>query len=374
MNLSKKHIQSLLKSERSGQKLSIYIPTHPKSTSQTLSQDVIRLKNALKSVKTDPKFDAKQLNSTMDQLHELLDDTEFWKHQDTGLALFADNKGYQFFNLPYEITEACYLDEAYVISPLVVMQSINGGFYLADINLTAPRMFYGHNGGLYQINQELMPQSFQKAIAHDEHKAELQHQRTTTISGTSSHGHDPEDSIDEDTQRYLRMVAHAVDTHLKDGHEQPLLLAGTANRVGNIRQLIKYHHVMSDNLTGNYEQQTAQQLHDLALPIIKAYNRQHRSNMASKLAAAAPELVVRGAKAIARATDMGRIERLYVPSFRSTTDGVQTSEDEAIVLQMDGQASEFETIIRRTLAQAGEVQAVEMRPNGKNVMMGLCRF
>ncbi|NCS82860.1 hypothetical protein GW746_00375, partial [Candidatus Saccharibacteria bacterium] len=87
--------KQLLQTNNADQKLSIYLPTHSASSSQTVNEDIIRFKNSLKAIRLDEDYDELELSETMEALEALIDDVEFWKHRTLGLAVFADAHGYE---------------------------------------------------------------------------------------------------------------------------------------------------------------------------------------------------------------------------------------------------------------------------------------
>lgn len=376
MNLSSKHLQELLKRKAQGTQLSIYLPTHPSSNSQTLSQDTTRFKNALKEVKNSSAYNERELGNAIKSLHKLVDNTEFWKRQDVGLALFADSKGHEYYHLPYEITEATYVENRFIISPLVIMQSIGTEFYVLDVNLTKPRLLKSSHGTLSIINEDDMPASFQDTIARDEYKAELQHMAAPRGSGGDNriHGHGPEEALDHDTTQYLSIVANAVDKLLVD-QDNPLLLVGEQSRVGNLRPHIKYAHLLSQSIDGSVETYTPQDLFDAVVETIQDHETRERSRLVEQLATSAPELVVSGIKEIAEAAHEGRVERMYVPAYKQTTDSVRPGNSESLILQLPSVINELESVVRDVLAQAGSVVAVEIGKYPElTEIKALCRF
>ncbi len=376
MIASSQSIQNLRDKKTSGKKLSIYIPTHPKSSGPSVNEDTTRFKNALQDIKNDSSYDKRALGSTIDALYELLEDTDFWKHQDIGLAVFANSEKYEVFNLPYELTAATYITDEFVISPLVITQSIGTGFYVLDINLDSPRLCRSVNGTLQELELNEMPGSFQEAAARDDYKMELQHQSSShgTDGGASFHGHDPAENVDDDIARYLRMIADAANDYLKD-REEPLILSGTSSRVGNIRHHLTYSNVLQDSASGNKENLTAQQLYDETISIATAYDANKRQASVDKLLSSAPEYVVVGAAEIQEAAAAGRVERLYLPVYRKTTDSVRPGDFESIILQLPEDISEIEKLVKATMDQGGEVLATEIDSyEGADKPRALCRY
>ncbi len=295
MSVSSKRIEKLLKRDNDGSKISIYIPTHPKTSSQTLSADTNRFKNAIQEIEKHADYDTKELGSTLGKLEKLLDDTEFWRHQDIGLAVFADSEGYECFHLPYETTEAAYLKDSFVVSPLVIMHSIGTTFYVLDVNLTHPRLLISHDQGLIEVDVENMPDAFQDEIAGDEYKPELQYKSAPRDGGQSNrfHGHDVAEEVDKDIAEYLVQIARSVSEYLKD-HDQPLLLVGDTNRVGNTRPHISYDNLLEENISGNFEHKSLTELYDLTIEVINKYDSQRRHKLIDALLSADGKNIVVG--------------------------------------------------------------------------------
>lgn len=376
MNLSNKNLQQLLKKDIKGTQLSIYLPTHPSSNSQSLAQDTTRLKNALKEVKSDPKYDERELGDTLKQLYELIENLEFWKHQDVGLAIFANSDGYDYYNLPYETTEVAYIKNKFVVSPLFIMHSIMTEFYVLDINLSKPRLLKSNNGTLSVVDDTSIPASFEDTSARDEYKAELQHKAAPRGSGGDNryHGHSPSDTVDQDTSQYLRLVADAVDDFMSD-QDRPLLLVGEQSRVGNLRPNLKYEHTLDQSIDGNFETYTPQTLYDATIEVMRDNEAKKRSKLIDQLLSSDPKLVVSGSEDIAEAAQAGRVESIYVPAYKRTADTVQPGVSESIILQLPDDISEFESVIRDVLSQAGSVVAVEIDAHPEvNDIKALCRF
>ena len=102
-------------------------------------------------IQQDPNYDQQELGQTIKKLDKLQQDTEFWRHQDIGLAIMADKDGFEYFRLPYETTEASYLKDRFVISPLAFMRSIGTTYYVLDVNINCPRLLVSHDGSMIEV-------------------------------------------------------------------------------------------------------------------------------------------------------------------------------------------------------------------------------
>ena len=361
MRVSSARIKKLLNNESEGSKVSIYIPTHPKTTSQTLSQDVNRFKNALKQVQQDPNYDQQELGQTIKKLDKLQQDTEFWRHQDIGIAIMADTDGFEYFRLPYETTEASYLKDRFVISPLAFMRSIGTTYYVLDVNINCPRLLVSHDGSMIEVAVEGMPDSFQELADDSEYKKELQNKPAPRGSSDSNrfHGHDVAEEVSKDISEYLVEIAKVVSGFLKD-NDQPLLLVGEQSRVGNIRSHIKYDNLLETKVDGNFEKHSLQDLYNSTVELINEYDSQRRQKIIDELLSADSKDVVTGIEKIVEAARAGRVERVYMPAYRRTNDSVRSDAKESIILQLPEEINEIESLVIDVLSQGGSVQAIEI--------------
>lgn len=376
MKLSSKNLQKLFKKGTQGAHVSIYLPTHPSSNSQSLTQDITRFRNALKEIKSSSIYNDRELGDVLKSLYVLAENVEFWKNQDLGLALFADSSGFDYYHLPFEVTGATYVKDKFVISPLAVMHSIGTDFYVLDINLTKPRLLKSNHGTFELVNEDDMPSSFQDTAERDEYGVGLQNMPAPRGSGGDNrvYGHSPEDIKDYDVAKYLRSVASSVDQFLAD-QDCPLLLVGEQSRVGNLRPYLKYEYLLSQSIEGNFESSNLQDLYNLTIKTIQKHGSDARRAFVDQLASSDPELVVVGNDKIVEAAQAGRVERIFVSSYRSTTDSVRPGGEISIIVQLPTKIDDLELMIRNVLAHAGSVVATEIDayPDLAEVK-ALCRF
>ncbi len=370
MFLTTSTLQRFLNNDTPGEKISIFMPTHPSSNSQAIAQDCIRFKNALQQIKASPEYDEHVLGKTVKKLENLLDDTEFWKHRSVGLAVFADQNGYQTVELSLEPIEQCFIREQFVISPLAIMASIGTGYYILDVNLNKPRLLYFTNNSQKEITVESMPGSFQEMVKNVEYQKQLQHQST---GGGMFHGHSDDNALEADTAKYLKVIADSVSSHLQT-HDDPLLLSGTQDRISKIRPLLTYKDTLEEILEGNNENLNEQQLRVASSSIINELHTKEHDHLIEALKSAPDTSTVAGEEAIKQAIEQGRVDTLYIPSYRKTNDGVNGGGESSILLQLSEKIEIIESIIRGTLLQGGSVAAIQLDAFDSNESQALCRF
>lgn len=370
MILSNNNLHKIINKSNTGTKLSIYIPTHPASTSPTISEDIIRFKNALQNIRANEKYTERELGETMQKLELLLDDSGFWKYRTTSLAVLADKDGYETVDLDYEITEMQYVQDSFIVSPLVIMLSLGTGYYVLDINHTTPRLLYFTSYTKKEVDLKDMPGSLEQTMQRDEHPQHIQHQ-----SGPRNmlHGQSESGAVDADMLKYYKMIANVVEEHLVD-HDEPLLLAGTDNRIGHMRPLLHYGNILNAVLSGNNEDLNEQEIRDATDFLIKTVDSVKRDELTSKVKAMSPSDLSLGSSEIGSAIEGGKVETLFLSVYKMTTDNVREDEASLIVLQLPENINEIESMVRGALLQGAEVVAVEQGSFDSDEPLALLRY
>lgn len=374
MYTAKKAITTLLEDNKTKLAGSIYIPTNPQSNSQSMSADRTRFKNAIQYIRKHPDYDETELGDSLKKLDKMYEDFEFWKHQRNGLAVLFNAKKVKVFKLPFEVTEAQYLTDHFVVSPLIIMYAVDTDFYVLDLNLTAPRLFHGTQGSLTEIKDSNLPEGLDEEIGKEEYRKHLQHRS----SGVGAfHGHSEEDAIDDETRRYLKLVAEAVDAYLIDEHS-PLILAGTVSRVGNVRKELNYERILSDSYDGSVERLNANELYDATVGLAQDYFIKRLDASVERLKQAAPEYVAVGGEEIidiSQSERGGRIENLYLPIYRLTKDSVRAGDNTSLVVELPSDIETIEPLVSAVINQGGSIVPVEIDAyKFLDVPKALCRY
>jgi len=132
--------------------VSIFIPTHKEWND--MNQDIIRYKNQLNKAE---KFLSnwlreKELISFLKPAKELLDDTEFWNHQDIGLAVYFNKDEFKTFRLPIRVEEFLYVNSIYYIKPLLPVLTGNGKFFLLAFDQKKTKLYEGSKYTIKELN------------------------------------------------------------------------------------------------------------------------------------------------------------------------------------------------------------------------------
>lgn len=366
MYISNEQLTRIKNFQTSGKCVSLFMPTHQSTDANTLQQDRTRFKNAIQQLKQD--YTDNLSADIINNLEALLDDTEFWKYQDKGLAVFAAEDHLEYIPLSVAVNQAVFVEDHFVVTPLYCLASVKSDYYVLDVNITKPRLLSVSGNAATEINDANLPQSLEEESNRDEYRKHLQHQPVSISSHGNAgvHGHDPADSYENDIDWYLGELAEVVDEYLKDKTEL-LILAGTNDRTSSLRPKLNYQEVSEEPIDGNIEKDSPQNVLVKSQPIINKYTDDYWQEINEKIASTAPQLLLVHATEILEAAETGRIDSLYLPAFISTSDGLLFNYSEE-------QTKHYEQIVRAVLDQNGKIQATLDTNSDPDAVRAICRY
>ena len=373
MDLNQKVITDLHEQTNDQTKMSIYMPTHPRSSSQTMEEDRIRFKNALARLDSHETRSNDELGKTYKDLQALVEQVDFWQHQELSLAVFADGETYQALKLPYEINEIALLSDNYITSPLMLMHSIRFSFYVFDINLEAPTLYLGNSHGLRKVDDINLPKSMEDEIDLDDMQKQTQFHTGAAGGGAMFHGHGAEkDNKQSDIDRYMQLVTDSLEAYLKH-HDVPIVLAGTEKRVAQLRRMMSYGRVLGQTLPPAQDTKH-DTMHEGAHELLSNAVREHQSHELERYNnLLATKLAIEG-DMVAEAAKSGRVDTLYVSCLRETRDSVRDGDFTATRLELPENILQLESVVADVVSNGGKVLAVEKSAFDNEELHAVCRF
>ena len=254
---------------RDGQNLiSVFIPTHRKG--REIAQDQIRLKNELSEV--DDRLEElgwkpRQRSERLAEATALLEDGEFWEHQDAGLAVFIDDEGrVQSVSTTRAVPAFSTVMPVFMLRPLAADIHALGVPVLA-LTKDEVRLFVATRYSVESLPDELPSYDDVNWFVD----RETQRQQHPDRAGTtrSRHGHEDATRDDEDLARFLR----EVDTAL-EGFDPatPLLVLGDDGLVARFANVSRRETTSPPN-SGITAPFSAQEVSDLVTDVIADMER-----------------------------------------------------------------------------------------------------
>lgn len=273
--LSREEIQTLTQTS-GGPCVSIFMPTLRAGDTQ---QNPIRFKNLLRSAEERlAGWDLRNgdAEAFLDPARRLMDDRNFWEHQDEGLALFRSPEIFKTYRLPLDLRELSVVEDRFHLKPLFPLLSGDGQFYILALSLKSIRLILASRYSAREVDLGDIPNSFQEAMGR------LTRRYSQFQAGTSSktvarspifHGHGTgEDDLKAEILKYFQIVDDGF-AHLEIDidREAPFVLAGVEYLLPRYREASKLHHILDEGLTGNADGLSAEELRDKAWEIVEPF-------------------------------------------------------------------------------------------------------
>jgi hypothetical protein len=340
--------------------ISIYLPTH--EAGPDIRQDHIRFKNLLNQLEeksNELEHDQKvAVRSAVDTVRPLEDDAEFWRRQGQGLAIFIENGNVRMHRLPTPVNELAHVSDRYIVRPLLPAISTGQTFYILDLNEKAVRLIACTTDGARELDADDIPKSLKEALGYDVEQKSLQfHTEAQPVASPADraamfHGHGAGGEEDENAElkRFLEIVDNGVRS-LLEGKRAPLVVAGVERVIATFQHVTHYEPTVDQGIPGNHEHQSVQELHQMALPIVRPVldeaNRRERERFAE---AAHTKQAVAGLDHVLLKANNAQVETLFIDAAKPIWG--QFEEDDGVIHTHDAQVDGDDDLLDRALHSA----------------------
>ncbi len=300
--------------------ISIYIPTH--LAGPEIRQDPIRFKNAL-SLAEEKLIQAGWRNHDaqdfLKRAHEL-DQDEFWRYQNQGLALFISPDEFRYYRLPLNFEEeVVVISYRFHLKPLIPLLIHDGQFYVLALSQNQVSLFQGSRYNMGEVTLEDIPLSLAEALKYDDPEKQLQMHtgNPQSSAGKSAIFHGQGAGADENKvqiRRFLQKVDRGLD-EMFQGEQAPMILAGVEFVISMYRELSVYPRILEQGIMGNPEHTSPKELHEQAWEIVSSYfleSQQKAATEYQELKANNPEKVSDNLQEIIKAAYHQRIDSLFI--------------------------------------------------------------
>jgi hypothetical protein len=349
--------------------ISLYLPTH--KAGREIRQDSIRLRNLLSETAERLRADRRgpEVDALIEPARRLLDDEEFWRFQEHGLAIFIAPGFDRIHKLPIGVAEAHAIGRHFCIRPLLPLVDATRWFWLLTVSAGRTRLYRGSRWAIEEVGGIDLPQGIEEI--YDETLYQQQHYASPTgrpgrgappgLSYAQSFGDAPDTLRKTQLLQLLRRIVGVVEPVIKR-EPAPVILAAQPEIQGNLREMAGWKELLSEGIQENPDAMSNDALHDKAWALLEPDREKSRNDAIGRVnglvgtgkAATAPEDIVRAAR-------VGRIERLFLVPGGSVWGRMMEAEDR--VMMHDEKAEGDEDLLNyaavMTLRQGGEVMPVE---------------
>jgi len=286
--------------------ISIFLPTHRSGVEVNEKQDAISLKNALQALEIDLRNQGvpiKVIETLLCPGYELYKNDVFWNNQLDSLAIFMAGNFFKVFQLPFTVNEEVYINDDFLLSPLLPAITNSEEFYLLVLSKHDAKFYQGNAYGLQKLEIKGLPDGMDDVV-HFEEKEGQQLFRQGGKGGTGSanfHGHSPGQLEEKDNLAlYFREVDKTLFTEILHDKNDPLLLAGVEYLIPIYNNVSKYNFIATEAITGSQEHENQNVLFEKARTLLAPFFKQrtnkalqnYYNQIAKPLTSSMPETVI----------------------------------------------------------------------------------
>lgn len=342
--------------------VSLYLKTTP--LTQDIAASRIAFGNLVREAQRqleEAGFDKRRLAALVDELHDLLDDDDFWKYQANSLAVFATPERIRTFRLANDLTSMVQVADRFHLKPLFRAVTFPHSAFILALSENAVR--------LVEMSADLAPETVKvpnlpKDAASSAGKSTL-NDRTYSGRIHASEGQNVR------FQQYARQVDAALRPILA-GREIPLILAATGRLASVFPQVSSYAHLLGEIIADSPDRLTDAELAGRARPILDAAYAKDLADVRALLERRTGERrTTTDISDAARAATFGAIDTLLV-DIDSVVPGFVDDETGAVTFVETDDAAAYgvvDTIAARAFANGAKVLAVRKDdiPDGKEL-------
>jgi len=350
--------------------ISIYLPTHP--VGREVRQDAIRLRNLLsEAAKRLAACDMRgpEIDALLRPARRLIDDEEFWRHQEQGLAIFLGPGFERIHKLPIPVPEELTIAGHFCIKPLLPLIDSAGSFWIVALSASRTRLYQGSRWNFAEVAVLDLPQGIAEIWGETEyqeaHKASPVGRPPRGPSGLAKAqalGDAPEELHKTQLIELLHRIAAALEPVIKR-QPAPVILVAEPKIQGHFREIAKWKELLPEGVLEFPDAMPMHELHKKACAVFAPRENEARAEWLGRLqtllgnngkATASPEEIVKAAR-------YGRIDRLFLCDGQRLWGSFDEAHDR-VVAHREPRAGDddlFDYAALMTLRQGGNVTLVD---------------
>lgn len=350
---------------------SIFLPTHTRGAE--IRQDPIRLKN-LAAEARDKLEAAGMPRAGADELLApalaLVEDYEFWQHQDQGLALFFGDGEAHRYKVPLPLAEQVVVGPGFHVKPLLPVLAADGAFHVLTITADQVRLFDASRFSMAEADSDDLPENLDEVKGGPDYENPVQaapvarpHTASISISNAQVYGDSPDDWRKGRLVEYVRRVASALrDRFASDA--VPVVLVADAETGGHFQKLSLLGPLLAGVVETNPEAMRQEDLHEAAYAVMQPRLDADRRQAVERFAALHGSGDVRAATSIedvVRAAYQGRIDTLLLAEGESVWGCYHEEADDLAMGEAFAETGEdlLDAVAAQTIRQGGAVYVVQ---------------
>lgn len=271
--ITEKIIQDLLAIEKNPC-LSLYMPTHRHHPDNR--QDPIHFKNLLKEMEQSllQKYSPDETKALLAPLEDLAEGSEFWNQSLDGLAVFSTKGLMEVIKLPVALGSLAVVADSFHTKPIRKFLQSTDRYHLLGLSRHEITLYEGNRHSLDEIELSgEIPKTIEDALGEeltDEHITVASYGGSGGESNAMHHGHGgKKDQVDQDAERFFRIVAKSVEENYSKPSGLPLILAALPEHHHLFHKVNKNGALLSDGIQINPSSVNKEKLAEMAWKVME---------------------------------------------------------------------------------------------------------
>src|SRR5438067_3880387 len=350
--------------------ISIYLPTH--AAGREVRQDAIRLRKTLsEAAKRLGACDMRgsEIDRLLQPARRLVDDEEFWRHQEQGLAIFLGTGFKRIHKVSVAVPEELTIASHFCIKPLLRLLDGAGSFWLLTVSAARTRLYQGSRWTFAEVTGLDLPQGLAEIWGETEYQEA--HKAAPTgrpsrgpvgLAKAQALGDAPEELHKTQLTELLRRVAAAVEPVIKR-QPAPVILAAEPKIQGHFREIAKWKELLPEAVRELPDPRPTDELHQKASAVFAPREDEARAEWLGRLqtllgnngkATATPEEIVKAAR-------YGRVDRLFLCDGQPLWGSFDEAHDRIVAHRepREGDDDLLDYAALMTLRQGGNITLVD---------------
>lgn len=258
--------------------ISLYQPTHRRHSDN--QHDSIRYRNLLTEMENSlhHKYPTREVRTLLEKFQTLARDERFWNVRTDGLAILGSSETFQVFELQSAVPELIVVADSFHTTPLLRALQSADRYQILSLNLQEAKLYEGNRYALDPVELPNVPARISEALG-----VELTEPHLTTASyggaggggggygaGPMHHGHgQKKDEVDNDRNRFFRIIDRAILEHHSRPSGLPLMLAALTQHHAPFHKVSHNPYLMADGIMMNPEVLSLEQLRAEAWRVVE---------------------------------------------------------------------------------------------------------
>jgi hypothetical protein len=320
--------------------VSLFLPTHVKG--REILQEPIRLKNLVAEARNRlvvAGLTQAESGSFLAPATALVDDHDFWQHQEQGLALFLSGGDLQIHRTPFPLPVRVVVGPGFHVRPLLTGWVADGPFWVLTITADRARLLRASRFSLDEQDDAGLPGP-EDGLSEPDYENPVQaspvarpHTGLADISHAQVYGASPPEWRRGRLVRYVHRVAATVDRRLRPS-PAPLVLAADAEISGHFRKFSTRSSRLAGVIETNAGSVDDARLHRAAYAIAQPYldaARQEALDLFATLHGNGDSRAVTGVPDVIRAAHHGRVDTLLLTETGPVWGRYDATEDQTFI-------------------------------------------